>query len=211
MVMPLTKIAPGILLAVAAAAVNIVNAQDSEPTIVGCRDLECPPAGDGENDNCTVADRSFIAVGTARLASDNKALEGLAWTQGFHAASTEHQGRDFGSSFYLSTPPDLDLAKSGTGACALFFPGLHRTLEFDESGPHLMDTEGTCADAMGAKCVKALTFWASELEVDRDASAQENCDALREHLLAVYPQACEEIRKPMISLWIDQPVTAVGK
>ncbi|RYP63363.1 hypothetical protein DL769_006978 [Monosporascus sp. CRB-8-3] len=176
-------------LAIVLAAVT-VHAQDSEKTIYGCVDVGCPASTqDSANDNCTVAGRSFPYVGITRIPTGGEALTGLTWSKGFNI--TDNGERMFGSSYYLGSPPDLDL--SNTGACAIFFHGVSGSISFETDPPNDETTQGTCSDAMGAACVDALTARARNLDIGDGTSAEEVCARLRDDLEENMDDACARI------------------
>ncbi|RYP55131.1 hypothetical protein DL768_000250 [Monosporascus sp. mg162] len=176
-------------LAIVLAAVT-AHAQDPEKTIYGCVDVGCPASTqDAANDNCTVAGRSFPYVGITRIPTGSEALTGLTWSKGFNI--TGNSERMLGSSYYLGTPPDLDLGN--TGACAIFFHGASRSIFFETDAPTDETTQGTCNDAMGSACVDALTARARNLDIGEDASSEEVCARLRDDLEENMDDACAPI------------------
>lgn len=208
--MGLTSISVPAILLLAGVA---VSAQDTDKTIVGCVEVGCPPSSqDTANDNCTVAGRSFPYVGATRIpftASDALAKQ-LSWTQGFNITTTTNtsggdgETRAFGSSFYLGSPPDLDLG--GTGACAIFFHGVAASLSFDRDSPSEEPAQGTCSNALGSACVEALTERARNLDVSGAANSRDACDRLREELETNMDDPCSQFSK---GSWSN--LTAVGK
>ncbi|KAF3057233.1 hypothetical protein GL218_06102 [Daldinia childiae] len=179
-----------------AAAAAQVQAQDLNQTIVGCVDVECPVSSTSNvDDNCTVADTgSFIYVGLTRVPTDNDALSGLSWSKGFNVGSSDNK-REFQSTFYLGTPPDLQLDNS-TGACAVFLHGASRNLAFP--GDNHETAQGTCADAMGSSCVDALVSRARTLVNGYNSgserlSVSEACSRLQSDLEDSKDEACARI------------------
>ncbi|RYP08224.1 hypothetical protein DL764_002039 [Monosporascus ibericus] len=159
-------------------------------TIYGCVDVGCPPSTQGSaNDNCTLAGRSFPYVGITRIPTGSEALAGLTWSKGFNI--TDSRERMFGSSYYLGSPPGLDL--SNTGACAIFFHGVSRSISFETDPPTDETTQGTCNDAMGSACVDALTARARNLDIGDGASSEEVCARLRDDLEENMDDACARI------------------
>ncbi|KAK6949299.1 hypothetical protein Daesc_009374 [Daldinia eschscholtzii] len=184
------------VFAISALAAATVHAQDLRQTIVGCADLECPADGPGStSDDCTVADTgSFIYVGLTRVPTDNDALSGISWTKGFDVGSSDNK-RQFQNTFYLGTPPDLQLNNS-TGACAVFLHGASKNLAFP--GENSEPAQGTCADAMGSSCVDALVSRARNLvngynSGDEKLSVSEVCSRLQEDLEDSNDEACAKI------------------
>ena len=199
----LNKIAPTLLLL--AAAAGGAAAQDSDPTILGFADLGGPAAEDGGDEECTVADRSFSSVGAAEVPTEQREYEGLAWTKALEV-SGEDDDRVVTSSYYLSTPPDLDLGGGNRGVCAIFFHGASESLSFSRDGADDGETEGTCSQALGTECAGALANRAWSLDIDVRASPQEQCDRLRDELADTMDDACREVSG---GSWDD--LTAVGK
>ncbi|XXH02553.1 hypothetical protein Hte_008930 [Hypoxylon texense] len=181
------------ITALAAAA---AQAQDLNQTIVGCIEVECPAAADNVNDNCAVADTgSFPSIGLTRVPTGNSALSGLSWVKGFNITDSS-SGRAFHSSFYLGTPPGLNLTDS-TGACAVFLHGASGSLSFGQNATSAT-AQGTCADAMGSSCVDALVSRARTLvegyagEDDRP-SISDVCARLQKDLEDGRDDACASI------------------
>ncbi|RYP34248.1 hypothetical protein DL767_004371 [Monosporascus sp. MG133] len=177
------------VLTIVLAAVT-AHAQDPEKTIYGCVDVGCPASTqDSANDNCTVAGRSFPYVGITRIPTSSEALTGLTWSKGFNITGDNESV--FGSSYYLGSPPDLDL--SNTGACAIFFHGASRSISFEPDTPNDEIDQGTCNDAIGSACVDALTARARNLDIGDGASSEEVCARLRDDLEENMDDACAAI------------------
>lgn len=139
--------------AVALLAAEIARGQDLNSTIVGCSTFGCPPVPGTTSVKCHVVDKMFTALGLARIPVPSAALAGLSWTFGLFV--TENDSRDkriFDKSFYLGSPPGVNL--TNTGACAVFFNEVSSRVVFDD--PYLQEAEGTCEEAMSTDCVNAL-------------------------------------------------------
>ena len=197
---PLDEMIPVWLLATMAV---IARAQDGNSTIAGCIDVRCPPATDGTNDNCTVAGRSFPGVGVTPITSDTEALSRLTWSKGVNVTDGPDGAREFGSSYYLGTPPSLDLRS--TGACAIFFNGVSSSLSFETGVPNNETSDGTCSDAMGSDCVQALIDRARNFDIDDDDSNEEWCTRLRENLEENMDASCRQFQS---GFWTN--LTSVG-
>ncbi|KAI1115296.1 hypothetical protein F5Y14DRAFT_410827 [Nemania sp. NC0429] len=171
-------------LTVILASLARVRSQDLNSTIVGCAQLDCPAStADTANDNCTVADKSFTYVGLTQLTSSQESLQRLSWTKGFKIIDLPNNNRTFQNSFYLGSPPDLELR--GTGACSVFLHGVSASLAFGGDEGRNETSQGTCADAMGSECVSALLDRAKSFFQDpaNDNTSNTNrCSALQEHL-----------------------------
>lgn len=128
--------------------------------ILGCADLNCPPLDQTTTFvNCTIADKSFGAIGVASIPINNHQLPRLTWTEGVNIHDRDGQ-RTFDKSFYLGTPPHIDF--TGIGACAVFFNTVNATFK---SGPRNDVSTGTCQDALGLNCVDAIIQRANNVNV----------------------------------------------
>ncbi|KAI1657773.1 hypothetical protein F4813DRAFT_359511 [Daldinia decipiens] len=201
-----------VISALAAAAAQ-VQAQDLNKTIVGCADVECPASSTSSvNDKCTVADTdSFIYVGLTRVPTDNDALSGLSWSKGFKVGSYNNN-RDYESTFYLGTPPDLQLNNS-TGACAVFLHGASKNLAFP--GDNDETAQGTCTDAMGSSCVDALVSRATTLVNGYNSgserlSVSEACSRLQKDLEDSKDEACARISQGSWSNFTSAALTGTN-
>ncbi|KAI1464083.1 uncharacterized protein F4812DRAFT_222112 [Daldinia caldariorum] len=201
------------VFAVSALAAAAARAQDLRQPIVGCADLECPASSRGDvNDNCTVADTgSYIYVGLTRIPTDNDALSGISWSKGFNVGSSDNK-REFQSTFYLGTPPDLQLNNS-TGACAVFLHGASQNIAFpgEDSEP----AQGTCTDALGSSCVDALVSRARTLvngynSGSESLSISEACSRLQQDLEDSNDQACTRVSKGHWSNFTSVALTGEG-
>ncbi|KAI0837186.1 hypothetical protein F5Y06DRAFT_93397 [Hypoxylon sp. FL0890] len=205
--------------AVAVAAAQ-VHAQDLNQTIVGCVEVECPASSqDTVNDNCTIADTgSFPYIGLTRVAAPSQqtndtALSGLSWVKGFNITDSSG-GRNFHSSFYLGAPPSLSLNAS-TGGCAVFMHGVSSSLAFGQNQTD-PEAQGTCADAMGASCVSALTAAARSHISDYyntngdKPSAADACARLQSDLQNATVDACAPIQKGSWSNFTSVALTGDG-
>lgn len=135
--------------ALALFAIQLLLTQGQE--IIGCADLNCLPLDQATTlFNCTVASKSFGAVGVARIPTNTPYLPKMTWTEGAAIYDRDTQPI-FDKSFYLGAPPHTNL--TGTGACAVFFNNANATFK---SGPREDVSTGTCQDALGPDCVNAL-------------------------------------------------------
>ncbi|KAI1774802.1 hypothetical protein F4818DRAFT_73676 [Hypoxylon cercidicola] len=200
-------------ITITALAAAAAQAQDLNQTIVGCVEVECPAAADNVNDNCAIADTgSFPSIGLTRVPTDNSALSGLSWVKGFNITDANSQ-RTFHNSFYLGTPPDLNLSNS-TGGCAVFLHGASGSLSFGQNETSAT-AEGTCADAMGSLCVDALVSRARTLvegyanEDDRP-SISDTCARLQRDLEDGRDDACASISNGDWSNFVGAALTGEG-
>jgi hypothetical protein len=135
-----------------------------EAPLVGCSAVDCPSVeGDSTAGDCRVGSNTLSTIG---LASYNTSLSpsNLTWTIGIEVYDNldleDDHTRNIEKSFYLGTPPTLDLTSDSlpyTG-CALFFTDIYDSISFPD------DKEvGTCGDAMGDGCASALLGQAKQL------------------------------------------------
>ncbi|KAI0873664.1 hypothetical protein GGS24DRAFT_517374 [Hypoxylon argillaceum] len=168
------------------ASLASVRSQDLNSTIVGCVEVGCPASTVSKtDDNCTVAGGSYSYVGLARVPTTQENLKGLSWTKGSGAALNQ----SFQTSFFLGTPPNLNL--SNTGACSVFLHGVSKTLLF---GGDSETSQGTCADAMGSACVDALLDRARSVfkgSNTNSTSSADLCSALQDDLEKNMDNACQ--------------------
>ncbi|KAJ8109147.1 hypothetical protein ONZ43_g6216 [Nemania bipapillata] len=190
------------------ASATVVCSQDLNSTIVGCIEVGCPPSSaDTANDNCTVADDSFTYIGLTRLPTTQDSLKSVSWTKGFDIIDSPNNNRSFQSSFYLGTPPDLNL--SNTGACSVFFHGVSTSLVFGGTGLNNETSQGTCADAMGSACVNALVDHAKNFfkgSETSNTSAADLCSALQDDLHKNMDSACQMVSQ---GVWTNLSSTAL--
>lgn len=150
-------------------------AQDLDETIVGCADVQCPTKSGSTSAECKLVDKTFTAVGLARIPVKEDSLEGLSWVEGVAVTNSGDKNRTFDKSFYLGTPAQLNL--NGTGSCALFFSQVSERVYFGKEGEDQSTAQGTCDQAMSEKCVSALIARAEDLEYE-GLSSKEACEKL---------------------------------
>ena len=150
-------------------------AQDLNQTIVGCADVECPTMSGSTSAECKLSNKTFTAVGLARIPVEADSLQGLSWVEGVAVTDSGGKNRTFDKSFYLGTPPQLTL--NGTGACALFFSQVSERVLFGKEDEDQSATQGTCDQAMSEKCVSAIISRAEALALD-GLSSTEACTKL---------------------------------
>jgi len=130
----------------------------SRPTtaqLVGCDVVACPN-GNSNEPECAIGNITASELGIASLNS-TISPQPLTWTV---AGSTIYDSTNSSEvlltkSFYLGTPPSLDLNSSESfSGCALFFEGMTTILRFN--GTDQDTAVGTCGDAMGSQCVTDL-------------------------------------------------------
>ncbi|KAI1122809.1 hypothetical protein F5Y10DRAFT_253289 [Nemania abortiva] len=190
------------------ASLACVRSQDLNSTIVGCVEVGCPAStADTANDNCTVVDDSFTYVGLTRVPTTQESLQGLSWTKGFDIIDSPQNNRSFQSSFFLGTPPDLNL--NNTGACSVFLHGVSTSLSFGNDGTNNETSQGTCADAMGSACVNALLDRARTLFQGSETNSTSNadlCSALQDNLDKNMDDACQRVSQ---GSWTNLSSTAL--
>lgn len=173
-----------VILVVAITTASSVRAQDSSSPILSCLDLKCPnPTGPGA---CTVGNQSFNTVGNTPILSTSSALSGLSWTEGASILDST-AGRTFEKSFYLGTPPSLNL--TNTGGCAIFFTEVSKAVVFNSNAISRTVSQGTCKDAISKECILALTKSAQEVDYEGLGSA-DVCQSIRKSLTDKVDPAC---------------------
>jgi hypothetical protein len=128
--------------------------------IASCADVMCPSAPASVAAQCAVLNKTFTAIGQARIpidtstngGSSSSTLAGLSWIEGVAVRDRPGIDRTYDKTFYLGTPPDLDL--TGTGSCAVFFTEVSDGVSFGDGDPSTV--QGTCQQAMSSDCVSAL-------------------------------------------------------
>jgi hypothetical protein len=117
--------------------------------LVGCEAVDCPAGG------CIVGSTTNLDLGITKFTSGLSPDHSLTWTVGI--ADTHHHNAindTWMKSYYLGTPPSLDLEKeSSIGGCALFFED-SGTYQFNHSTPET--SIGTCQELWSAECVNDL-------------------------------------------------------
>ncbi|KAF7563675.1 hypothetical protein G7046_g428 [Stylonectria norvegica] len=160
-------------------------AQSLPSTIVGCDAVDCPISDGSSSSNCTLVDRTFTAVGLARIPFDAKSpFFGLSWLEGV-AVESDGSGRKFEKDFYLGASSDIDLSE--VPACAIFFASTSDKVKFD--GDNAEETEGICEDAMSKECVAALNKQAEGVNV-KGLSVEESCSKVKDAILGSIDSAC---------------------
>jgi hypothetical protein len=94
-----------------------VLAQHAKTQIVGCDTVKCPSSG------CVVGDVTNLDLGIANFTSGISPNNPLTWTVGLADIPHDNSINDtWLKSYYLSTPPNLDLRSMfEISGCALFF------------------------------------------------------------------------------------------
>ncbi|CAM1502185.1 Fc.00g041690.m01.CDS01 [Cosmosporella sp. VM-42] len=176
-------------------------AQSLPDTIVGCDTVDCPINDNSTSANCTLVDKTYSAVGLARIPVDSDSpFSGFSWLEGI-AVEDDGNNRTFERNFYLGTPPDANV--SDVAACALFFTSTSDRVKFD--GQDTEETEGTCEDALSKDCVEALNKRAKEVDVD-GLSPKASCSKVQKALSDNLDSACSSFAGG--SKWTN--VTAQG-
>jgi hypothetical protein len=150
--------------------------------ILSCDDVGCPIIAGTTAAKCSVADRTFNAVGVAGIDSS---VSGLSWVKGvgIHTVSSTVEG--FDQTFYLGAPDGFDFG--GTGACALLFTQVSDKVRFGDSDSRLSD--GTCPDAMTQACISALTDRAKKVDL-QGLSGAAACAKLQQDFSDNLDSAC---------------------
>ncbi|KAM5351172.1 hypothetical protein ACJ41O_003895 [Fusarium nematophilum] len=162
-----------------------------EDTIIGCESLDCPEDGT-PSPNCTIVDTEYPAVGLARipLESDQPLSDyDISWLYAVSAESNGSGNRTFGKDFYLGTDPTLGLGQSSEiPACALFFKNTTQGVSF--RGESVLESQGTCEEAMSEPCVRALNKRAMDLNITGLSTTAEICDKLQREFEDKLDSAC---------------------
>ena len=160
--------------------------------ILSCADVDCPIVEGTTSANCTVADRSFNAVGLTSLdTGGNDRLRGLSWVKAVGA--TDHpanSSRVFDQSFYLGTRDDFDF--EDTGACAIFFTEVAESVSFGNADPR--NSQGTCGQALSDACVSALTDRAKKVDLT-GLRGRRACEKLQQDFTDNLDSACSNVAR----------------
>jgi hypothetical protein len=182
---------PSFALAVWAVLSVQAGAQDFPPNtaIASCADVKCPSAPNSVAAQCRVVDKTFTAIGQARIPSDSSssssALARLSWVQGVTVNDRPGIDRTYDKSFYLGTPPDLNLG--GLGACAIFFTRVSDSVSFGNED--VARAQGTCQQALSSECVATLIARAKIVNA-RGVSSENACAELQKEFQANLDPAC---------------------
>lgn len=167
--------------------------------IAGCAEVDCPTSGNSTSAYCQVADRNTTVIGLANL--DVPLGNDFTWTQGVEVYDSSTSNgtlkRVFEKNFYLGSPQGFNLTanatSSGYGACALFFTQLSDQVAFD--GNNIIQSTGTCKDALNEGCVNALTTLATHAaslpsSILNNSSTGDICKSLQASLVDNMPSEC---------------------
>ena len=176
-----------------------ILAVDFGVPIAGCAEVDCPTSGNSTSADCKVADRNIVAIGLANL--DVPLGNDFTWTQGVEVyenlTSDGPSNRAFEKNFYFGSPQGFNLTanatSSGYGACALFFTQVSDKVAFD--GDNIVQSTGTCNDALNQNCVNALTSLATDAASLKNStinnpSTQDICQSVQENLVNNMPSEC---------------------
>jgi hypothetical protein len=174
-----------------AALLAQATAQDFPPNtvIASCADVKCPSAPNSVAAQCKVVDKTFTAIGQAKIPSDsgspNRVLDRLSWVEGVAVVDRPGIDRTYDKSFYLGTPPDLELG--GLNACAVFFTQVSDGVSFHQDD--LARSQGTCQQALSTDCVAALVAQAKKVDA-KSLSVGSACAALQTEFRSNLNPAC---------------------
>lgn len=157
--------------------------QDSD--LVGCKAVSCPI--EGTEDRCTVAEDTFLGIGTAPIPDVPSSLEGLSLVKGVNRTD----GDEFRSVYYLGTPPDIDI-NDLAGCAVIFNDPPAKTFQYpkelagpkDDNGEthNVTDTaaaNGACSEVIDQACIDRLTEQARSIVNDADG---DSCAQLEDEL-----------------------------
>lgn len=161
--------------------VCFILAVDLGASIIGCTELQCPPAED-RTPLCRVGDTISTVIGVANLDTSLTDAD-LTWTKGVRPiqdVAVDPGTITYESNFYLGTPAGFDLSTNATRSsydgCALFFMDLSDEVEFEGN---ISTSVGTCDDIMTTDCRNAIQRQATDLILTFNASsAADACTAL---------------------------------
>lgn len=155
--------------------------------LLGCDSIGCPKDS-SSNDVCPIGSTTARAIGITNFTSSLNS-DPFTWTVAFSSQiSPSNSSVDLlERSYYLGTPPSLDLAtETNVKGCGLFFEDVVTRGDFSPS------TAGTCSDLLGASCVSDLISQAnktlSQLLADEDTSFV--CSKLAVQLRDNAPSSC---------------------
>lgn len=164
-------------------------AQDSD--LVGCKAVSCPI--EGTEDRCTVAEDTFLGIGTAPIPDVPSSLEGLSLVKGVNLTVGEgkENAYEFKSIYYLGTPSDLEV--NDLAGCAVFFndpPAKIFQYPTELAGPkddngeaqnvtNTAAASGTCSKVIDQACIDRLTERARSIIGDADG---DGCAPLEDEL-----------------------------
>lgn len=159
--------------------------------LLSCSDIKCPVSSG--NANCSLDNTTLTMLGVSKFSS---ALSSdlLTWTVGYAPAPFTHTTDQ--RRYFLSTPRGLNLDnRTDVSGCALFFTGIEAGLSFIKPNGSSIDprtASGTCADALGARCVSDLTSQAQGLIVNSTSPGALACTILAQTLQSSPPESCTE-------------------
>lgn len=161
-------------------------ARDSD--LVGCKAVSCPT--EGAEDLCTLAQDTFLGIGTAPIPDVSSSLEGLSLVKGVNLTIGDGEAsentREFNSVYYLGTPSGLEV-RNLAGCAVIFNDPPAKTFQYPKkpAGPrndhgesrNVTDTaaaSGPCSEIINQACNDRLTKRARDIinDADGDACAQ---------------------------------------
>lgn len=172
--------------------INRTNAQE----LVGCAAVDCPTRYENsDSPTCQVESTDMTLVGLfsyqTPLSEDN-----LTWTigdSGLQSIITTYN-RTVTRSFYLGTPPSLNLTSSTLThrGCAISIVSPDRgAYQFYSKGAPQYANEASCAGALGENCIDDLTGRVDELaRSNAGADTYSFCANIGEGLQANPPLSC---------------------
>lgn len=197
---------------------NRSQAQD----LVGCEAVNCPNEYENRNSpTCQVESTDMTLVGLLFIESP-LSEDDLTWTIGDSGlrSTTSTYNRTVTRSFYLGTPPSLDLTSSKLvhRGCAIFVisPDRGAYQVHLQSAPQYAN--GACGELMGEDCVGDLT---AKIEVlaqsNADGDVESFCASIVEGLQAASLSSCDILSQPtrfeavaLTGSQAPQPITKQG-
>lgn len=164
--------------------------------LAGCATVNCP--AEGADWDCPVGNVTYMALGIASFESDISPTKPLTWT----LAHSEQPiaGSDqylWTREYFLGTPASISLRNvSSYSGCAVFFQGMTRKLQFNNTDPHF--SEGTCSDVLTAECVSDLLSQAHDETISLSSTPTAfnetaTCLRLQSVLQNGVPKSCSQI------------------
>lgn len=186
-----------------AATSSFVSAQYIDNNTIGsCADVDCPLQNHWSTRvECTIANRTHMNVGFRTIPSritENDA--DLTWTVGVQvydfpdeAPRFRDMRREVDKTFYLGTPPSLDLTRDDLpyAGCAIV---LYGNQQIASEG----DSSRSCAEVIGSVCFNDLEDNARALfqklsTQNTTSTPEEVCQQTNADLNAIFPGGCETV------------------
>jgi hypothetical protein len=152
--------------------------------------------------NCQVSNQTLRNVGiTSYKVGTIAGNPSLAWTVGVanydHINSSNSNQRNIERTFYLGTPPSLDLTASDLpfAGCAFYLTRANNENIFYDSNTASSSSQTQCQDNLGIDCVLSLISLLSELSKASTAnnSVAETCSSIASSMRSQPPSQCDRL------------------